>query len=175
MRTKTIQPGDKIGGLTAVGPADPVFRGWVWRCDCGNEVVRGIAAARASNYATCFDCYRQRKHRIAPGMRYGRLTAVKSAGFRGWLWQCDCGGTVLRPVTEVEKAADPCCRECYNRTPNLLGTEVNGYIAVEFLGVDKYRNSRWLWRCRCGQREVRNTATHVRNALKRPRCCGGEG
>jgi hypothetical protein len=105
-----IQPGDRFNKLTAVRELDPIrdqsgrYRQFLWRCDCGREVVCRLGQVVHGRRRICGEesCRRQvtrpNKKVATPGERFGRWTVVEDTnrkpgpnGSRPVLCRCDCG------------------------------------------------------------------------------------
>lgn len=90
----SIQPGERHGRLTAVRlVSEGRNHRWLFRCDCGNDVVRRSGHVRDGLIKSC-GCHWPRHAPIEPGSRYGLLTAISEVDVEGgsrWLFMCDCG------------------------------------------------------------------------------------
>lgn len=105
-----VQPGDRFNKLTAVREVDPIrnqsgrYRQFLWRCDCGREVVFRLGRVAEGGRRTCGEepCRKRaeppNKKTARAGDRYGRWTVVedskrKQGPNRSRLvdCRCDCG------------------------------------------------------------------------------------
>lgn len=105
-----ITPGDRFNRLTAVREVPPVrtqsgvFRQFVWRCDCGREVVARLGYVVDGRRRSCGEepCRHrpepQNKKVAKPGDRFGRWTVVEDKKrkpgpnrSRLVLCRCHCG------------------------------------------------------------------------------------
>jgi hypothetical protein len=88
------------------------------------------------------------------GQRFGKLVAVSIVGrnkFRRvvWLWKCDCGNEIERPVANIVNGYTSSCG-C-GRTNELTGKKFGRLLAIERRGHNKHGVILWLWRCDCGK------------------------
>ena len=105
-----LNPGDRYGRLTIIGPAPasdryPKKRMWHCRCDCGRE-VDWPASYIVHGVVTSCGCSRNQPKLDLCGKRYGRLTGVRPTGeirrsSAVWLWQCDCGRAIEATAESV--------------------------------------------------------------------------
>lgn len=99
-RGEPLKPGEKFGKLTVIEYRDihPAhkMRRYLFRCDCGNEVVRGKPPVPYRENISC-GCGRRK---VEPGKVFGRLTVIRGAndeeipvGQKGawYLCRCICG------------------------------------------------------------------------------------
>lgn len=103
----------RFGKLTVIqneGKLDGRHYFWKCICDCGKEVVKEGSQLRAGNVKSCgcgkydglkrYNMEQSEKALIEPGRKFGKLTVIKSIGFkqqveghkrRWYLCKCDCG------------------------------------------------------------------------------------
>ena len=164
--------GKRFGQLTAICPTDK-RQGtniiWRFRCDCG-EIVERVTSHMPDD-AACEKCKPKgsKLRTIQPNMRYGRLTTVECLGKKGkeyiWLLKCDCGNTVILPVSSFcggNTRSCGClrqqtCRDHFKYTG--LGGKQFGKLTV--LGEsDRDRKGQILWACicDCGREAVASTS-----------------
>lgn len=105
-----VQPGDRFNKLTAIREVEPIrkpsgrYRQFLWRCDCGREVVCQLGYVVNGRRWTCGKepCRKRveppNKKLARPGDRFGRWTVVedskRSQGTnksRLVDCRCDCG------------------------------------------------------------------------------------
>lgn len=114
--------GQRFGRLVAIEPNKErsATRYIVWRCqcDCGNEVCVTSRDLRSGDTRSC-GCLRKELHRKdITGLVRGHLTAlyptdeIASRGQPVWVWQCDCGNLVRRPLSGVGKYSITRCPAC---------------------------------------------------------------
>lgn len=110
--------GQKYNHLTAIKVAGRDKHGratWLFRCDCGKEVVIGLNNVRTGNTKSC-GCMKHKpssKRVDITGKRYGRLTATKRAftknGASIWKCKCDCGNTCYVPLGKLQSGHTASC------------------------------------------------------------------
>ena len=97
----------RFGSLVALYPQynEEGRRGWICKCDCGNEKWILTAALTTGNTTSC-GCHlnRTQKHiKDITGQKYGKLTAIKPDDEfnnthkdkkKKWICKCDCGKIV---------------------------------------------------------------------------------
>ena len=78
------------------------------------------------------ECTHMYMHHIVPGDKYGHLQALKPAN-KGhqknhWLWQCDCGRTVVVVANKVCSGHRSTCahKQCEFRAHDLFGNKTKG-------------------------------------------------
>lgn len=89
------------------------------------------------------------KRTIFPGMRFGRLTAIRQVARRHWLFRCDCGDERAAQVSNVTAGSTRSC--------GCLLREVAGHHTIKhgMHGTPEYR----AWRnmiARCEYPNVKN-------------------
>lgn len=109
--------GKVFGSLTVVGIEEG--RKWKCVCKCGTVIIRDAGELRGSlkrgrSLLECKNCEKLKFDLV--GTRFGRLlvTALVEATKSGnvWLCQCDCGGTSLRPTSQLKKTKTSGCKDC---------------------------------------------------------------
>lgn len=110
--------GQKFNHLTAIKVAgrDKYGRAtWLFRCDCGKEVVIGLNNVRTGNTKSC-GCLKHKpssKRVDITGNRYGRLTVLERAfiknGVSYWKCKCDCGNTRYIPLGKLQSGHSLSC------------------------------------------------------------------
>lgn len=113
--------GQRFGRLTAIEPTEKRMRTQVvWRCvcDCGAEAFVASSYLIKGETRSC-GCLRRDLHRKdITGLVKEHLTAlyptdeVADRGQPVWVWQCDCGNLVRRPLTGVGKHSITRCPDC---------------------------------------------------------------
>ena len=166
--------GERIGSLTVIRFSHNIIKKngnkgqacWVWRCECGGEVVATGSGVRRrfekSGGVSCQRCAgrkRGKKREIdLTGKRFGMLTGVrqldkeKSPAQAQWLWQCDCGNTCKRIAGVVKSNANANCG-CNNKTTaaDRTGERFGSLVALKSLGKRSGETTyTWLFQCDCG-------------------------
>lgn len=85
--------GQKFNHLTAIEHKGHGY--WLFRCDCGNEVIRYQSNITNGSTKSC-GCWRKFAFvEDLTGRRFGRLTVIGRAPNKGertmWICKCDCG------------------------------------------------------------------------------------
>lgn len=127
---------------------------------CGREFRKSISNINYSGHTYCRACIQVID---ISGVRFGQLTAVRMVSTKGkcgakWECTCDCGNT---SVVSVGKLTSEWTRTCGDAKKHKSGTDnpsfadltgkkIGGLTVLEFRGVNRYRNSLWLCRCKCG-------------------------
>jgi len=100
--------GRTFGRLTAIAREDGSR--WRFKCACG---VEKVLEARSVRYRKTLSCGCLRQIDIAPGHRFGRLTASHyvNHGKKGarWLFQCDCGSVKIIASSYVRSGLRTSC------------------------------------------------------------------
>jgi len=100
--------GRTFGRLTAIAREDGSR--WRFKCACG---VEKVLEARSVKYRKTLSCGCLRQIDIAPGHRFGRLTASHyvNHGKNGarWLFQCDCGSVKIIASSYVRSGLRTSC------------------------------------------------------------------
>lgn len=84
--------GQKFNHLTAIEHQGRGY--WLFRCDCGNEVVRYQGDVVSGNRKSC-GCMQHAIRENLIGKRFGRLIVLEYVGEKKWKCQCDCGETTV--------------------------------------------------------------------------------
>lgn len=121
MSNKRDLTGQRFGRLVAIEPTDErVHAKIVWRCkcDCGNE-ARVVSVSLICGDTQSCGCLRRELHcKDITGTVKGHLTALyptSETAARGqpvWVWRCDCGQLVRRPLSGVGKHSITRCPDC---------------------------------------------------------------
>lgn len=105
--------GKRFGKLTAIKTAyiDNV-RGWLCKCDCGNEIVVPTTQLNAGYIKTC-GCRKQDTENELIGNIYGNLTVVSfnSRDKNGRVFmncKCICGNTKVVSVKNLQRGTSNC-------------------------------------------------------------------
>lgn len=109
----------KFNRLTAISFSNLDSRGmthWLFRCDCGKEVVRQKARVLSGKTSSC-GCARIKKDIIT--MKFNKLTAIKPVEAvkryeYKWLFKCDCGNEKIILKSSVLSNRVVSCG-CYGR------------------------------------------------------------
>lgn len=107
---------------------------WLFKCECGKEVEKGLARVRSNITKSCgclksevssqnLTKYRKEnnnkpKKKIL-GLKFNKLTAIKYIGEENnrraiWLWECDCSNTIKLSSDKVKIGLVKSCG-CINR------------------------------------------------------------
>jgi hypothetical protein len=100
--------GRTFGRLTAIAREDGSR--WRFKCACG---VEKVLDARSVRYRKILSCGCLRQIDIAPGQRFGGITASHyvNHGKNGarWLFQCDCGSVKIIASSYVRSGLRTSC------------------------------------------------------------------
>ncbi len=134
---------------------------WLFKCDCGSEIVCNkhnvIYGARKS----C-GCMRGQSQIIdLTGKRFGRLTVLKQMprihGKRlKWECKCDCGNTKIVNGHELKDGTTQSCgclhkEFCFNlHFRDLKGQRFGKLVCLEHIGFNNYNHAIWKCLCDCG-------------------------
>lgn len=131
---------------------------WVFKCDCGEEISRGINSVKTSykKYKN-LSCGCARKGIAVldeKNNKYGLLTAIKFYGVQKgkavWVFKCDCGGEVIRKITSIKyKGANSSCG-CQKRVD--LKGKYGMLTPIKYTNSDSNGNAKWLVQCDCGSK-----------------------
>lgn len=117
--------GQRYGALTAIKPTEIRTRGsvnWLFKCDCGNEVVYPLNGVRAGRQKSC-GCHINRKlpkprqSTLKPGDQFGDLTVVRIVGkhtdkhFMSEV-KCKCGETFTTRDSLIRCGRVTKCKKC---------------------------------------------------------------
>lgn len=98
---------------------------WVFKCFCGKEFVADIKAVKSGKISSC-GCLKKEKD-IA-GVKFNKLTAIKSVGNHKWLFKCECGKEVIvnksRVVCGYTKSCGCLVKNNGTRTHNMTKTRI---------------------------------------------------
>ena len=110
--------GQTFGRWTVLSPAERDKQGrarWRCRCSCGNERIVSASNLRRGMSTSCgHDRGVDRRADLA-GMRYGRLTVIRRAGYDAsahaslWECQCDCGGACVVSANNLQSGHTTSC------------------------------------------------------------------
>jgi hypothetical protein len=85
---------------------------WLCRCDCGQE-KRSIGRNLTKGYTQSCGCRKTRSRAVNAGQKYGRLTALRRAGWLGgepaFLFRCDCGVEKVIGAQSVRRGVAKSC------------------------------------------------------------------
>lgn len=98
--------GQKFNHLTAIEHRGRGY--WLFRCDCGNEVVRYQGDVVRGGRKSC-GCMQHAIRENLVGKRFGRLIVLEYAGEKKWKCQCDCGGTTIVSGTALNSGSTKSC------------------------------------------------------------------
>lgn len=100
-------------------------RWWLFLCDCGKKKVLRTTSVVCGDVKSC-GCTKYRKGLDNPklidisGKKFGMLTALKfyspSKYGSKWLFECDCGNTIVRYASDVKKKHKHSCG-CVSKNP----------------------------------------------------------
>lgn len=87
--------GKKWANLEVIGPAPKNKAGrntWECKCICGKIIILRATTIHREVTSSC-GCINSKNNNmsIKPGDKFGRLTAIKYAGKRRWICECECG------------------------------------------------------------------------------------
>lgn len=96
------------------------------------------------------------------GERYGRLVAVEYVGRPNgrtlWKFKCDCGKEEVLRMDHVRQGATKSCgclvHEPSSKRLDITGERYGSLVAIRWVGLDKWQDSQWLFRCDCGNEKV---------------------
>lgn len=145
-----IKAGDKFNKLTAVHEVIEEKRNgikWAFDCECGNQIIVIASSVIRGKPKSC-GC----KKPIQAGDKFNKLTAVQEVERNKhnqimWLFDCECGGTVITPPWNVSKGWHKSCG-CIK--PLQIGDKFNKLTAISFAGENKHHQSLWKFYCDCG-------------------------
>ena len=174
--------GQKFGKLTAIRPLEERINGlimWECQCDCGEITYATSGNLRAGNKKSCGCLQGDQYIRNIAGQKFGRLTAIRPIkdavrNRRVWEWQCECGQTTFKPLTDVKQLVrrgyNPHCG-CLqkNRITDITGQKFGKLTAIRPL--EERRNRQVVWECQCECGKI----THVTGGNLRTGCtksCG---
>ena len=91
---------------------------WTCVCDCGNEIEVEEYVLLHGGPRSC-GCSKG-NYRDYTGERRGKLTAIRPTGeikyySPVYIWRCDCGNEVERPIALINKGYESMCEECYSK------------------------------------------------------------
>lgn len=90
------------------------------------------------------------------GQRFGKLVAIKKFGIseKGqttWLFKCDCG---TEKEIEIVRVLHRNLKDCgclkIGRINNITGQKFERLTAIKLIGINKKKETVWLFRCDCG-------------------------
>ena len=163
-RTKSICIGDHVGELNVVmdsGERKSGYTVWECKCTCGNIVKLDTRTLQRGSRTDC-GC----RTKVNPGQknltgqRFGRLVAVEPLKKRSktgaviWRCQCDCGGSIEAPLTQLTQGYRKSCG-CLSR-PNIkdyIGRQFGSLTVTEYAGK-KEGMHRWHCLCQCGSTTI---------------------
>lgn len=161
-----IAAGFRIGKLVGESPTDERKNGytvWMCRCDCGNTISLDT---RCLQRGTVCDCGCETKvkpgQKDLMGQRFGKLTAVDSAGYTGkgktlvWRCLCDCGNEVMVEGKLLTGGKTKSCG-CIGKTEqdNQIGKRFGQLVVTGYHGK-KNRMHYWECLCDCGKTAIVN-------------------
>ncbi|GAA0840520.1 hypothetical protein GCM10008915_36210 [Bifidobacterium pullorum subsp. gallinarum] len=119
MSKYNVQPGEKYGLLTVIGPHTEKLHkesAWHCRCDCGEPTIATASALANGKKKSC-GCLRNKPPTNTldlKGRRFGKLTAIERAGVSVggsalWRCTCDCGGSINANATHLRRGDTVSC------------------------------------------------------------------
>lgn len=156
--------GFQAGSLTVEAPTGERKNGyiiWKCRCKCGGEVFLDTRCLQRGTVTDC-GC----KSRVRPGQRditgkrFGKLTALYPTGARGrggtlvWRCQCDCGGKIDVPLSQLSNGYRKSCG-CLRQPPlsDCVGHSFGKLRVMEYAGKQEGAHC-FRCRCACGKETV---------------------
>jgi len=107
------------------------------------------------------------------GHKFGHLTVIKFAHHKNrkryWLCRCDCGKSKITTYNNLAYGQAKSCGCLKGGRADISGEKFGRLTVLNFVSVDKGRNSKWLCRCDCGQLKIISQASLARGAT---RSCG---
>ena len=159
--------GKVFGRLTVLSRSSP--RGdpvrWTCRCECGAlaEVRSSKLTSGATKSCGCLRLERNRSFNLSrnkfEGLTFGRLTVRErtvQSGTMCWVCACSCGNEKIATTRYLKSSPEPSCgcaeREAAaaRRFIDLSGRRFGKLVAVEHVGFDASRKSKWRCLCDCG-------------------------
>jgi len=145
---------------------------WSCQCDCGKMISVAGSSLRSGKTQSC-GC-KQIKDRM--GIRYGSGVVIAFAGTKNrkahWKLKCDCGNEYVVIGASLESGNTRSCG-CGHHI-DLTGKMFGRLTVIEFSGVEKCGNARWLCRCSCGAKKVVDGSTLRRGLTKSCGCARKE-
>lgn len=120
--------GEKFDRLTAIKEVEPrgKNRRYLFRCDCGNEIITQMSAVKWGNTRSC-GCLHSERVSAAnlddlTGQTFGKLTVLERAPTRGkslsarWICRCKCGNFSEVQATNLKSGRTKSCGCARRRT-----------------------------------------------------------
>ena len=138
---------------------------WLWRCKCGNLVIRELSNVKANKTIASCGCFIKQKQREEQlkdisGQKFSRLTALEYIGNRKWKCLCDCGSIsyVYGPsLRNGQTKSCGCIQKEFSKKNggyrDLTG-QVFGFLTVLKEEPSANKQARWLCKCACGREKV---------------------
>ena len=112
------------------------------------------------------------------GHKFGRLTVIKFAhrknSKRYWLCLCDCGQSKITTYNNLAYGQAKSCGCLKDQRADIAGKKFGRLTVLNFISVDKGRNSRWLCLCDCGNSKIICQAALSRGSTKSCGCLNRE-
>ena len=127
---------------------------WECLCDCGNikTVAREHLTRGHTKSCGCItEERRAHNFKDRAGEKYNKLTFVKYIGDKKWLFECECGNTIIARGASIASGRTKSCG-CLCRTPKVpdrIGIKIDGCEVID----KKINNSggvMWLIKCGAG-------------------------
>lgn len=162
-----------FGKLTAKDPIRSIpGKGVIWLCECACGGEKEVPASQLLNGHTksCGCISREKNAGLdITGQRWGRLVAVKQAGYATvpstsrkqalWLWRCDCSNEKVIPATQVKHQGTRSCGCIFKEhISNLRKEDITGQRFGRMTAIcptqerDKTGNILWELDCACGSK-----------------------
>lgn len=130
--------GQKFNHLTAIEHRGRGY--WLFRCDCGNEVVRYQGDVVRGSRKSC-GCMQHAIRENLVGKRFGRLIVLEYAGEKKWKCQCDCGETTVADGDSLRSGNKRSCgclqTEMYKRAKCVKHGESNSPTYIRWLSMKR--------------------------------------
>lgn len=130
---------------------------WQCKCECGNEIaVMGNSLTKTNHPTRSCGCLQREKTKKANtpdliGQKFNRLTVIARQD-KGWLCQCDCGGTTIATTTHLKSGHTKSCgclqKESATKT-HLIDYTGETFGKLTVLQREPSKNTRTMWKCQC--------------------------
>lgn len=130
---------------------------WHCKCECGNEVnIMGSSLTKTNHPTRSCGCLQKEKTKQANtpdliGQKFNRLTVIRREG-KGWLCQCECGGTTITTTTHLKTGHTKSCgclqKESATKT-HLVDYTGETFGKLTILERAASKNTRTMWKCQC--------------------------